>query len=117
VNGDGEELWKTPLPSAEGHVDSLAADAEGLYAAAGMRGGVAYVVELGGGKIVGSVGGQGQTPDVGLLSRADKYPLLAVANSRELAAFELAPDEETQETDGDEDSESGSAEGTESGKP
>jgi hypothetical protein len=92
VNGEGDELWKTPLPGSS-HVVSLAVDGEGQFAAVGMGGGIVYVVDLADGKIVGSLGGQGKLPHVALLTRPENSPLVLVADSRQLAAFELKPEE------------------------
>ena len=37
VDGDAVAAWTTPLPTLKDHVDSLAVDENGQYAAAGMR--------------------------------------------------------------------------------
>jgi thiol-disulfide isomerase/thioredoxin len=92
LGGDGKIHWTMKLPADVRHCDSLAVSPDGALAAAGLRGGQICVVDLGHGRIVAQVAGQGLTPMVAWAARADAAaPLLLVANGRELNAFRVKP--------------------------
>jgi len=90
--GDGKIHWRTKLPSDVQPCDSLAVSPDGTWAAAGLRGGRDCVVDIGHGRIVAKVSGQGSTPMVAWAARADSpCPLLLVATGREINAFRVKP--------------------------
>jgi len=90
--GDGMIHWTMKLPADAQHCDSLAVSPDGTWAAAGLRGGRVCVADIGHGRIVAQVSGQGTTPMVAWAARAGSpSPLLLVATGREINAFRVKP--------------------------
>lgn len=92
LSGDGQEQWKVDFPAGSRHADSLMPSPDGRWAAAGMRGGTVYVVDLEHGTIVAQAVEQGAAPQVDWLGGGDDgEPLLLVATGQSLNAFHVQP--------------------------
>jgi hypothetical protein len=92
VDLEGNVRWQTPLPD-EGtpHLESLQVAASQPWAAAGMHGGLIYVVDAKAGQIIGHTRDQGSQPDVAWVDREGASPLLLVATGEAVNAFEVDP--------------------------
>ena len=92
LGGDGTTHWTMKLPADASHCDSLTVSPDGTQAAVGLRGGRVCVVDIGRGRIVGLVSGQGTTPVVAWATRADTATrLVLVATGSEINAFRVKP--------------------------
>jgi hypothetical protein len=90
--GDGKNHWMLKFPADSKHCDSLEVSPDGAWAAAGLRGGQVCVVDIGRGRIVAQVAGQGLTPTVGWAAGVSSpSPLLLVATGSALNAFRVTP--------------------------
>jgi thiol-disulfide isomerase/thioredoxin len=86
---DGKQQWVLDLSQGEGHIDSLAVARSAPWAAVGMLGGSVQVVDLRTGSVIGLVGQQGRTPQVSWLERNAKSPLLVIATTHGINAFDV----------------------------
>jgi thiol-disulfide isomerase/thioredoxin len=92
LSGDGKIQWTVKLPSGAQHCDSLAVSPDGTWAAVGLRGGQVCVVDIGHGRIVAQVSGQGTIPEVAWAARAEPpSPLLLVATGMGINAYRVNP--------------------------
>ena len=90
--GEGKNHWTIKFPADAKHCDSLEVSPDGTWAAAGLRGGQVCVVDIGRGRIVAQVAGQGLAPMVGWAAGVNSpSPLLIVATGSELNAFRVTP--------------------------
>jgi thiol-disulfide isomerase/thioredoxin len=89
---DGRVYWKLDLPAGTITCDSLEVSSDGAWAAVGVRGGAVHVVDVGKGKIVAQIGGQGMIPMVAWAATGDhSAPLLLVASGSAVNAFRVKP--------------------------
>lgn len=87
---DGEIAWTTDLPGGD-HVDEMKVAPDGSVAAICMRGGVVHVLDVQSGTRVAQVNAAGDTVDADWCDD-DGQLVLLVADSRGVAAYELAPE-------------------------
>ncbi len=106
LNGDGETLWTLDMPGSSVSCDSLTVAPDGIWAAAGLRGGHIAVIDVIHGEIIAQISGQGRTPDVNWFhADMDATPLLLVASGSQLTAFRVTANEPESADEVDEPSE------------
>jgi thiol-disulfide isomerase/thioredoxin len=92
IGGDHMALWLTKLPAPVASCQCLTVSPDGTRAALGFQGGRVCVVDLGSGRILGQVTGQGFNPMVAWAVRGDGADdLLVVSASVAVNAFRVRP--------------------------
>lgn len=96
VSFSGRKKWSLTLPGAAYSLYSASAASSKPWVAVGMRGGLVHVIDTNEGKIIASVGAQGDDPQIGWLedSKSCDSPLLVVATGRAIKAYIVASNKE-----------------------
>lgn len=85
----GKKSWQTTIGRKDSHVDSCSVSSDGRYAAIGLRGGMVHVLSINSGEVVGTIGSQGEFPQVSTAAGADGKFMVLVATRDALNLFEV----------------------------
>ena len=95
VSFSGRKKWSLTLPGAAYSLYSASAASSRPWVAVGMRGGLVHVIDTTEGKIIASVGAQGDEPQIAwLASKSSESPLLVIATGRAIKAYIVASNTE-----------------------